>query len=191
MSSDSGEQSRCVASVGSSARPHGSEHWIMTEEHPAHALFVSKALLTRDERRMIAFVQWMGVPTKTIVLGPEGHLTSEVLGAAHDTRPCVIMTSETLALAYQRSPRTLRQLIDERGATLMVFGWRDCRRHGEVLSWLTNGALRGVSAVAPGTHAFELPHGERELSGVFAGLSFSVTRGLSATAFDCAGEGDS
>jgi hypothetical protein len=156
----------------------------MTDEHPDHAIFVSNGPLTTDERRLIAFVQWMGVPTKTIVLGPDGHLTSDALGAAYDKRPCLIMTSETVALAYQRSPGTLRQLIDERGVTLLVFGWRDPRRHCEVLSWLTNGAVRGVTAVAPGTHTFELPAGERELRGVFAGLGFSVTRSLSATAFD-------
>jgi hypothetical protein len=165
----------------------------MTEEaaHPRQAILVSDGPLTTDERRTLKFVEWMGVPTKTIVLGRGSAPTREALAPVYDKGLCLLMSAETLARARQRSPRRLHHFVGQAGVTLLVFGWGDSRRHCEVLSWLTKGAVRGVRTVAPGTHGFELPSGQRGLSRAFAGLSFSATRSVSAPAFESAIDGDS
>jgi len=94
------------------------------------------------------------------------------------------MTAETLTLMRETSPRGLERLVQEGGAQLLVFDCGASTRHDSALSWLTKGAVAGVSARAHSDPVVHLPDGGREFTRQLAGLTFSTGQSRSGRTFD-------
>jgi len=156
----------------------------VTVEPMKHLILASTAPLTVAEQRILKFADWMGVPTKTISIDRESAPRWQLLAEADGQRCCVVMTAETLALTYKAVPHCLENFVQERCAKLLVFGCGDPTRHGSALSWLTRGAVRGISSAAHGQNVFDLPNSGREFSRQLAGLSFSTWHSLLVPTFD-------
>jgi hypothetical protein len=152
-------------------------------------IIASGASSGEGEHRILKFAECMGLSATTMSIADD--LDRPFPGLADAQRRCVAMSAEMLASLHRASPRRLEHFIQERCATLLVFGWDDPARHGSVLAWLTRGAFRvAPSARGPhGENVFELPRAGREFSRQLAGLSFSTGRSLSLPSFDPAVDG--
>jgi len=154
-----------------------------------HLILASGSSRTVGEERVLQLARWMGAPTKTIALDAESALTLEVLAKVDGQHDCLAMSADTLALAHRASPRCLEKVVQEHHTEMLIFGWSDPTRHGQVLSWLTGGAIRGVSAPAGGQNVLDLPFGGRDFSRQLAGLSFSSEGNRSVPTFEAAFDG--
>ena len=151
-------------------------------------LIVSLVAPTIEEQRIRRFSEWMGVQTKTIIIGNKAEAAKQLLEDAN-SECCLAMSAETLAALYEASsqPSQLRCFFKDRCAAMLVFNCADSSQHGAALSWLTNGAARRVTLTADGVDGekeFHMPTAGKAFSQQFAGLSFSVTRRVPQLAFE-------
>ena len=133
-------------------------------------LLILASGLTAEEQRLLKIAHWMGVPTKTISIDRESALEWPFPAGAGGPQCCVAMTAETLTLMRETSPRGLERLVQEGGAQLLVFDCGASTRHDSALSWLTKGAVAGVSARAHSDPVVHLPDGGREFTRQLANM---------------------
>lgn len=159
------------------------------EEPMKHLILASGTHLTAEEQHILKCANWMGVPTKIFSIDPESTLTRQLPVECEAHRSCVVISADTLALRHKASPHHLEEFLREHCAQLLVFRCGHPTRHNSVLSWLTRGAVRGVSTPAHGPdvrQVFDLPAGRRDLTRQLAGLSFSTGRSSVVPTFDTA-----
>jgi hypothetical protein len=148
-----------------------------------HLIFISGVVPTEQEERVKKFVTWMGVHAQTIVIDGTADPTRQLL-AQSPSKCCLVMTLERLTALHTASlqPAHLRRLIDEHCAGMLIFDCSDSSRHGMTLSWLTDGAVWGVTIPeGSGDHenTFHFSRTGRSFSKQFAGLDFSLRRSVS------------
>jgi hypothetical protein len=113
----------------------------------------------------------MGIETRTVAIAgglPLGELSASGHGAS-----AAVMSAEALAgLRELASPGDLQDLIENTFGKLLVFSVGRARPQAELISWLTRGAVSGVSP-AQRRRVFRLPEQGRAFSGAFAGQRFT------------------
>ena len=142
-----------------------------------------------QERRLLAFAEWMGIETRAVTIGGQ----SQVDQIARDLGDgqCVALSIETLAaLRELLPPDLLEDFISTRCGKLLVFSVGGSQGHGGLLSWLTYGAVTELTAPAE-AQAFHFPEKSRSYSRVFAGQSFELKRATAVPSFETAGGGGS
>jgi len=155
-----------------------------------HLVLASGTSVMEDERHFLKLAKWMGVQATSATITRK-FPTETFLASLGGERCCLVISAAALTPAHQASPQAVRRFLEEHCATVLVFGCEDPVRHGGLLSWLTRGAVCGVSSGEPAhdRHLFELPRGSRELSRQLEGMSFRTGRTLSPPTLDPSGGG--
>src|SRR5271157_1922735 len=129
-----------------------------------------------QDQCLLTFAASMGVSTKTVsIQGGEAFLQRFLDEFAPGTY-CLAMSAETLSVMNKASISSadVQRLIDGHSAELLVFGHQF---DGATLSWLTGGAVSGITPLAGTAALFALPREAVSLSRQLAGLSFSRKHG--------------
>lgn len=124
----------------------------------------------------------MGLTTRQITIGDRpamDQLARDVGGSACS----VAISTHTLAVLRDVSPDLLRDFMESHCAQLLVFSVGHAREHGDLLHWLTGGA---VAALGPAgeRRTFDFPDDGRRLSRAFAGQSFTLEHPVPVRTFD-------
>jgi hypothetical protein len=145
---------------------------------------VSHPTSATSDDRILSLAEWMGVPTRKIVVEDESLSILPVLERTAGSDSCVAVSVETLAAAAKTAGSAgLRQFIDAHIGQLLVFTCGHSAATGETLDWLTGGRI-GATRSGPGEHAFCLPENGRKYSKQFAGLGFSSDEKTSLPTLD-------
>ena len=117
----------------------------------------------------------MGVSTKAVAIQDVGTSNERLLGELQPGPCCLAVSAETLAGLHKAltSATDPRQFIDESCAELLVFGCSGSTEQNNALSWLTAGAVSGISQVDGPDTVFALPRHAMAFSRQLAGFSFS------------------
>ena len=146
-----------------------------------------------EERRVQKFAEWMGVQTRSIAVNAKADPVKQLLdGGAY--RSSLAVTADTLSSMYKSAsqPTHLRAFFEKDCSTLFVFRCGDTSRHGALLSWLTEGAIRGVDCVAEDADqnmSFQMPRAGQMFSRQLGGMSFSISRRVSQAFFELSAQG--
>jgi hypothetical protein len=142
---------------------------------------------TRDEQRLSRFATWMGIQVETLAFDddvtPIQHLGTDDGASEYFL---AISAARLGSLGGGDRLVRLQSFIEQRCAGLLVFDCNDSSRHDTLLSWLTDGAVRGVNRSEPRDNTFQVSPSGVEFSRQLAGLSFSTGRIVSVPTMDLA-----
>jgi hypothetical protein len=136
-------------------------------------------------QHLLKFAAWMGVSTKTVAIKDGEDSIQRLLDEFQPGKICLAMSAETLAMMHASiQAADLQKLIDESCAELLIFGWSGSTAQHHALSWLTAGAVCGISQQNDPEVLFALPMGARAFSRQLAGFSFSARHREPIPAFE-------
>ena len=153
---------------------------------PSHLILLSGTEPTAEERRLLAFASAMGVSAKSVSIQPGGAVMQRLLDEFRLGTYCLAMSAETLAAMHNASISCtdLQRCMDERTAALLVFGCTSSTEQLNAISWLTSGAVSGISLLGDQTARFAFPREAMSFSRQLAGLSFPGGQKDSASTFE-------
>jgi hypothetical protein len=141
-----------------------------------------------QDRRLLAFAEWMGVSTKTLAISSAESLFERLTGKFQPGSFCLAMSAGTLAAMDQDPGSDLEKLFDGILSELLVFGCTSAQEDWSALLALTAGAISGIEPLDGQAQCFRLPREASSLSRQLAGLSFPGKYEEPAFAFDLAGQ---
>jgi len=138
---------------------------------------------TTQEDRLLKVAEWMGVPTQRIAIETIVS-TGCFVEKSQPSKCCLAISADSLRRLYQSTqPALLKIFIEEQCEELLVFGCTDHLRHSTVLSWLTAGAISGITA-PKAIEVFQLPYTGQAFSRQLASLTFSTAHTVSTPTFE-------
>jgi hypothetical protein len=145
-------------------------------------VLLSGPALAAEDQRLLGLAVSMGVSTKIAAIQD----SERFLGEFQNGPCCLAVSAETLAVLHKDlAPSTdLRQIAQEPGVTLLVFGCSGSAEQCSALSWLTAGVVRGISQSDNPDTIFTLPQQAAVFSRQLAGLNFSRPNGEPIPVFE-------
>lgn len=128
-----------------------------------------------QDQRFLRFAEWMGVSAKAVPIQDGGAFEERLVDDLQSGPCCLAMSADTLVVLHKAltSATDLRQFTSESCAKLLVFGCSGSTAQNIALSWLTAGAVCGISQAEGPDAFFSLPRESVALSLQLAGLNFS------------------
>jgi hypothetical protein len=151
---------------------------------PNDLILLSGPASTTEDRRLLAFASWMGVPAKSVSIPARGAFTPQVLDGFEPGTYCLAISAETLAGNPSIIDADLQRSVNERSTGLLVFGCLDAKKHLGAISRLTSGIVCQMQSLNSGAASFLFPAEAISLSRQLAGLSYAKEPGQAITTFE-------
>jgi len=151
-----------------------------------HLILLSATEPTAEERRLLAFASSMGVSAKSVSIQNGSPFIQRLLDEFHPRTYSLAISAETLALMNNASisGADLQKVINEYSVALLIFGCTSSKEQLSAISWLTSGAVSGISPLGDQAARFAFPRKAMSFSRQLAGLSFSGGHGEPISTFE-------
>lgn len=132
---------------------------------------------TIHREKIRRFANWMGVETQSIAVDVTAEVAQQL--PQHSNREFGLALDAAALVAIHDAPSQSGELLEflgEKCADVLVFGCDEDSKRSAAVSWLTRGAVSGVTkapGILPTAGTFYLPKSSREFSRQLAGLDFS------------------
>ncbi len=139
---------------------------------------------TTEDRRLLAFASWMGVPAKSVSIPARGVFTPQLLDSFEPGTYCLAISTDTLAGNPSIVDADLQRSVIDRSAGLLVFGCLDAKKHLGTISRFTSGLVFQLRSQGNEAASFSFPADAISLGRHFAGLGYSIEPGQAITSFE-------
>jgi hypothetical protein len=149
-------------------------------------ILLSGSKPSAQDQRLMTFASSMGVSTKALSLQDGLASTQRLLDEFQPGTYVLAASAKTLA-AMNKDPISagdLQRLINEYTEALLVFGCASSTEQLSAISWLTSGAVSGISPLGDQAARFTFPREAISFSRQLAGLGFSGQHGELISTFE-------